>query len=90
MFFLVSVVQVLQKLLLLLDQNLNNKWGLFQRYVRVDNDNPIDKNVTNLTFGVNYQYTPSLTFSLSYDDVKYEGIGKEDDQLVRFQTQLTF
>lgn len=74
-----------------LDQRWTEKWSTFQRYVKVDNDNPIATSVKNYTFGVKYFYTPALQFSLAYDNVDYEGnSSREDDHLIRFQTQLNF
>jgi len=68
-----------------LDQQWNDKWATFQRYINIDDD---DENARVWTFGVKYWYTPALSFELSYDDTSYDY--RADDSLIRFRTFVSF
>ena len=67
------------------DQKWSDKWSTFQRYIDVNDG---FENARVYTFGVNYWYTPSLKFELSYDDTSYDI--QEDDSLIRLRTWLWF
>lgn len=79
-----------------LNQTWTDKWSTFQRFVDVSHDaGGGDLDVTNMTFGVKYQYTPALYFELAYDDLDYGddlvGTGDfEDDSMIRLRTHLKF
>lgn len=67
------------------DQEWNDKWATFQRYIDVDDG---FKNAEVYTFGVAYWYTPSIKFELSYDDTSYDT--KDDDSMMRLRTWVWF
>jgi len=67
------------------DQAWTDKWGTFQRYIDVDDES---ENAEVFTVGVNYWYTPSIKFELSYDDTSYDK--SEDDSMVRLRTHVWF
>jgi hypothetical protein len=47
---------------------------------------------TNVTFGVEYQLSPSVSFELTYDKVDWGqgGAMTDDDSLIRLRTLVTF
>ncbi len=67
------------------DQTWTDKWGTFQRYVKVDEGQYGD--VTNWTFGINYWYTPNMKMELVYDDISYDTF---DDSMIRLRTHVWF
>jgi len=73
-------------------QAWNDKWSTFQRYVNVDQDFADDE-VTNMTFGVGYNYTSNLYFELVYDDIDYGNNADDDlvdDSMIQFKTYVSF
>jgi len=73
-----------------LEQKWSDKWTTFGRYVLVEQDNAFKQKVTNWSVGVRHWYTPTLSFELSYDSLKFDNVGKEDDSLIRFKTSVSF
>ena len=73
-----------------LEQKWSDKWTTFGRYVLVEQDNAFKQKVTNWSIGVRHWYTPALSFELSYDSLKFDNVGKEDDSLIRFKTSVSF
>jgi hypothetical protein len=67
------------------DQEWDDKWGTFQRYIDVDDGY---ENAEVYTIGVAYRYTPSIKFELSYDDTSYDN--KPDDSMIRLRTWVWF
>jgi hypothetical protein len=67
------------------DQEWDDKWGTFQRYIDVDDSY---ENAEVYTFGVAYWYTPSIKFELSYDDTSYDI--SDDDSMIRLRTHVWF
>lgn len=72
-----------------LEQKWNDKWSTFGRYAFVEQDVSNQK-VTNWSVGVKHYYTSNLSFELSYDNLSYDNVAKEDDNLIRFKTVLNF
>jgi hypothetical protein len=76
-------------------QKWNDKWTTYQRYMSFDFDTTGIDDTTNWTFGVKYQYTPAMSFELTYDKVDY-GNGfvqdkyVDDDHIVRLRTLVSF
>ena len=68
------------------DQTWTDKWGTFQRYVKVDEGQYGD--VTNWTFGINYWYTPNMKMELVYDNVSYDNSAKQVDTMISISTQV--
>jgi hypothetical protein len=73
-----------------LEQKWSDKWITFGRYVLVEQDNAVNQKVTNWSVGVRHWYTSALSFELSYDSLKFDNVGKEDDSLIRFKTSVSF
>ncbi|MDD3263426.1 MAG: hypothetical protein PHT94_00860 [Candidatus Nanoarchaeia archaeon] len=73
-----------------LEQKWSDTWSTFGRYVLVTQENTVDQKVTNWSVGVIHKYTPSLSFELSYDNLKFENLNKTDDHLIRFKTNVSF
>lgn len=71
-----------------LNQQWNEKWKTFQRYIMADQTG-VAADVTNWTFGVGYNYTSNLYFELVYDDVDYDGAIPEDS-MIQFKTYVSF
>jgi len=77
-----------------LNQQWNEKFNSYVRYVKIDNDrsvdNLLDQSVSNWSTGVWYHYTPSVAFGLEYDNVDYDNVLLNDDNMIRLQTNITF
>ncbi len=78
-----------------LKQKWNDKWATYQRYVSANFDTTGIDDATNWTFGVQYYYTPAITFDLAYDKVDWGdstllGARTGDDNIVRFRTHVKF
>jgi hypothetical protein len=70
------------------NQQWNDRWSTFERYVNVDYDIDGLDDGTNWTFGVGYQYTPAILFQLAYDSIDFDN--DVDDHLINFRTYVTF
>ena len=71
-------------------QRWTDKWGTEFRYVKVNSDLKAEQEVTNYSFGVTHYYTQNLSFKLSYDNVKFDNIMRNDEDLIRFETRIVF
>jgi len=93
------------------NQKWNDKWSTALRYVTADMDSNFrlfntlpgqntassfySWKTTDWTLRVQYKYTPSLSFQLTYDKIDYDnGLelfgGQADDSLIRLQTHVSF
>jgi len=78
-----------------LKQKWNDKWATYQRYLNAEFDTAGVDDATNWTFGVQYYYSPAITFDLAYDKVDWgdstlAGSRTGDDSLVQFRTHVKF
>ncbi len=74
------------------EQEWNDKFGTFLRYVDADFDMTGVDNTTNYSLGASYQFNPAVKFELIYDKIDY-GVGggmTGDDSLIRFRTEVNF
>lgn len=72
------------------DQKWNDTWGSFLRYVSKDSDTDI-RDITNWSVGFKFQYTPSTSFELMYDNVSYDDLSAQaDDHAIRLRTVINF
>ena len=76
------------------DQKWNDKWSSYLRYFMADFDTAGVDDATNWTVGIGYQMSPAVGFELAYDAIDYgSGVNNKragDDNIVRFQTFVTF
>jgi hypothetical protein len=75
-----------------LDQQWNDKWSTYERYLSAGFDYSDD--AVNYTFGVGYQLNPAVSFELAYDYVDWgegdDNIKTDDDSIIRFRTYVSF
>ncbi|MDI9371026.1 MAG: S-layer homology domain-containing protein [Synergistota bacterium] len=73
------------------DQSWTDQWATFQRYFVGNARNAGFDDTTNWTFGVRYNYTPSLYFQVEYDKIENAlTVPGLDDHLIRFRTYVSF
>jgi hypothetical protein len=73
------------------NQVWTSQWMTFQRYFVGNARNVGFDNTTNWTFGIRYNYTPSLYFQLEYDKIQNAlTVPNADDHLIRFRTYVSF
>lgn len=77
------------------DQQWNEKWSSFIRYVHADYDTNGLDDVDNWGVAVKYQYTPAIAFRLAYDYIDFgsgNGAGNYngDDHVIQFRTTISF
>lgn len=74
-----------------LEQKWTDKWWTFGRYVQVEQDNVANQKVNNWTLGVRHWYSPNISFEISYDNIDFDNVGRDqDDHLIRFKTAVNF
>lgn len=75
-------------------QRWSDKWGSFISYTDVSYDGTygLDFDVSHWAVGFDYWYTPSVKFTLSYEDADYGEDEPDyvDDSLIRFRTWIFF
>ncbi len=77
------------------DQQWNEKWSSFIRYVHADYDTNGLDDVDNWGVAVKYQYTPAIAFRLAYDYIDFgsgngDGNYNGDDHVIQFRTTISF
>jgi len=75
------------------NQQWNDKWSSFLRYAHADLDTDNVDDATEWGLGVQYQYTPAMSFRLAYDQVDYgDGAQKytDKDHVLQFRTVVNF
>lgn len=73
-----------------LSQRWSEKWETDVRYVKVTSDLVLEQCITNYSVGITHYYTPALSFKLSYDNVQFDNIARNDEDLIRFETRIVF
>ena len=81
-----------------LEQKWNSKWSTYETFhqAKTDDNVAIKNNADKVTLwsvGIKYQYSPALSFDLTYNDRKWHGMsGYEDtkDRGIRLRTLLNF
>ncbi|MBC7077023.1 MAG: S-layer homology domain-containing protein [Synergistales bacterium] len=74
-------------------QSWSDKWGSFISYTDVSYDGTDGGQIdtTHWAVGFDYWYTPSVKFTLSYEDADFdEDHSYQDDSLIRFRTWIFF
>ena len=70
------------------NQKWTDTWGTWFQYAKFDLD-AANADVNNYTFGVDYRYTPQVTFSLAYDKFDSDDAAYNDD-VIHFRTKVNF
>ena len=74
-----------------LKQDWNEKWSSHEFYYGYDFDNDAGSDLkSEIGVGIDYRYSPQMAFGLQYTNVKYDANGADNDNVIRFRTQVVF
>ena len=71
-----------------LGQEWNEKWATHLFYYNYDFDKDASEDFKEWVLGVQYIYNPNVKFGLNF--VKVDWDKKDDDNILRFRTQVSF
>ena len=71
-----------------LGQEWNEKWATHLFYYNYDFDKDASEDFKEWGLGVQYVYNPNVKFGLNF--VKVDWDKKDDDNVLRFRTQVSF